>query len=635
MYLSRKYQVGGIAYTPYLATQPGSAQETTTTSSGTSGSSDKDKADKVIKKEIIKLLNENGIPSDVNTLLVKANEFLQKSSALSGSALFGGTDDDYDLTDLIKVQQMVNDVKYNNELKKLADAQIKAEGAGSEIAIDDTGRVYVQTGDGNIKRITPGELSKNRDKYNPLTNNQLLYLREHDGGLAFETSILNDLKDTVGMQSISKYLKDIINAFGEKSQTGYTTKEKPIAEGLQALMANGPDGYYKATNSSTVPKSQYIAALDYLYNTLNPNAKNLLKAKAAADGGDPNKTSDVYRVIIEALELFPKQKVSVDFDESATKYDPETSGKKGGSGKDQLTTNTYLYRVASLDGPRKQVMLAPKGSKIADTGLMVTQGITNGAVVDDKMQRLGNMSVAEMLQKAEAVKAADASKITLGSHILTPDEYAGVMFDSNQECNTVYLPYTYDNGQMVPDFEVFEKYNQLQRAIAGKFNMPKTEVDRLAKDLGLDSSEYNYDSDSNTLTLTKATYFLTFGAIVGDQTIDLSSDEKRFLTKLDKDEGENYKKAYDNMLRYGRIDRRKSDLKVGNYDTSGKNHYYRGMLYMAMPDAYRGAHLSMDEYISKSVVNNFGRRTELREQQVATQRAYQQEYGNIGQFSDE
>lgn len=37
---------------------------------------------------------------------------------------------------------------------------------------------------------------------------------------------------------------------------------------------------------------------------------------------------------------------------------------------------------------------------------------------------------------------------------------------------------------------------------------------------------------------------------------------------------------------------------------------------MAMPDAYRGVHLSMNEYIDKSVVNNFGRRTEIREQQI-------------------
>lgn len=636
MYLkTRKYQVGGIAYTPYLAPQAASPQESLTTSGGatSSKSSSPEKISGTIKKEIIDLLKENGIPSDVTTFLNAANTFLSKSQSLSGMSLFGGTDDDYDLTDLIKVQQMVNDVKYNNALKDAAAKQLTEQMAGSEVALTDNGHLYVQDKDGKITTVSPEKYAKDKESYTPLTNNQLLYYREHDPGFAFNTGVLNDLRNTVGMKTITDYLKNQITAFGNDEKGGYATKDNPVARGMELLMAAGPDGYYKFKDSSQL--RDVNAAIKYLYEGLTPNAKNLLRGKTAADGGDPNKMGDVCDLILQALQIFPDKTQTVDFDKPATEYDPSQTGKKGGSSSEKKVKDTYLYRVASLNGPRKQVMLAPKGSKIADTGLMVTMGITNGAVVDDKYDRLGNMSVAEMLTKAEAVKAADATKITLGSRILRPDEYAGVMFDSNQECNTVYLPYKYDSGQMVPDFDVFEKYNQLQRAISGKFNLPRTEVDRMARDLGLDSDDYSYDSENNTLSLTKATYFLTFGAVVGDQTIDLSADDKRFLTKLSSEEGENYKKAYDNMLKYGKIDRKKSDLKVGNYDASGKKHYYRGMLYMVMPDAYRGAHLSMDEYIDRDDVNNFGRRTELRQQQVATQRAYEQEYGNIGQFTDE
>ena len=107
------------------------------------------------------------------------------------------------------------------------------------------------------------------------------------------------------------------------------------------------------------------------------------------------------------------------------------------------------------------------------------------------------------------------------------------------------------------------------------------------------------------------------------------------MTKLDPDEGEDYKKAYDNMIKYGSTTRKKSDLRIGNYDSSNEKQFYRGILYMAMPDAYRGTHLSMDEYINRDSVNNFGRRTELREQQIAVQKAYEQEHGNFGQFTDE
>ena len=53
---------------------------------------------------------------------------------------------------------------------------------------------------------------------------------------------------------------------------------------------------------------------------------------------------------------------------------------------------------------------------------------------------------------------------------------------------------------------------------------------------------------------------------------------------------------------------------------------------MAMPDAYRGAHLSMNEYIPKGVVNDFGKRTELLADQVNTSQYYKDTYGNFAQF---
>lgn len=630
--------MGGIAYTPYLPAKAGSPQESASTTAGSSSGSKSEKISGTMKAEIVDLLKQNGIPSDVSVFLKAADNFLTKSQSLSSYSIFGGENDDYDISDLIKIQELVNEVQYNKGLRDKAFEQVTKEAAGSEVAITSSGKIYALTEDGNFTTITPKEYAENEDNYQVLTNSQLMYYRENRPELAFKTDILDDLNSTIGMESITKYLRDTIKAFGKEIEEGYTTKSKAVNNGLKRLMEAGPDGYYLFTEESQIDKNDLNdinSALKYLYNGMSNNAKNLLKAKTAVEGGDPSDPNDISNLLLQALFEHTDTKQTVKFDKSASDYDPNQTGKKGGSSSENMVKDTYLYRVASLNGPRKQVMLAPKGSKIADTGLMITQGITNGAVIDSDGKRIGNMSVDMMLQKAEAVKAADASKIVLGKRVLRPGEYGGVMFDSNQECNTVYLPYTFDGGQMIPDFDVFEKYNQLQRAIAGKFDIPKTEVDRLARDLGLSTDDYNYDSSTNSLSLTKATYFLTFGAIVGSGTIDLTNDDKRFLTKLDPDEGEDYKKAYDNMIKYGSTTRKKSDLRIGNYDSSNKRQFYRGILYMAMPDAYRGAHLSMDEYIDRDSVNNFGRRTELREQQIAVQKAYEQEYGNFGQFTNE
>lgn len=619
-------------YTPYLPAQAGSPQEGTVATGGTTSSgSSPEKITGTIKKEIIDLLKENGLPSDVSTLLSAANTFLSKSTGLSNYTIFGGEDDDYDLSDLMKIQQLVNDVKYNNNLRNGAVQQITKEAAGSEVAVSSRGEMYVLDKDGNLTTVNPTEYSD--DKYQALTNDQLLYYREHQEGLAFDTSILNDLQNSIGMNSIMKYLIDTVKQFGTDELGGYTTKDDSVNRGLELLTHAGPDGYYQFDTKDQL--RDVNKALHYLYNGLSDNAKNLLRAKTAAEGGDPSDFDSIGNLLMQVLYHHPNTTRKVTFDKTATEYDPYKTGKAGGSSSEQLTQDTYLYRVASLNGPRTTAMIAPKGSKIADTGLMVTTAINNGAVVDHSEQRLGPMSLTNMLQSAEAVKAADASTIVLGNRILKDSEYGAVMFDGNTECNTVILPYTTNNGRIVPDFNTFEKFNELQRRISGKFNVPKTEIDRIANEIGLDSDLYNYDSNTNSCTLKNTMPFLSFGVIVGDDSVNLSKEDKRFLEQLSKDDARGYVKAYNNMLTYGKMDRKRSDLKVGNYNKSEANDFYRGLVWMAMPNAYRGAHLSMDEYIPKSVVTDFGRRTELREQQVALNRMYQEADGNFASFNYE
>ena len=105
----KSYQVGGVVYTPFVPNQTSTATGTTSGSK----SSSSDDSDKLtgIKKEIVEILQSNGIPSDVEQFLTKANTFLSNSTSLSNMSLFGGTDDDYDLSDLVKIQKMANDVK--------------------------------------------------------------------------------------------------------------------------------------------------------------------------------------------------------------------------------------------------------------------------------------------------------------------------------------------------------------------------------------------------------------------------------------------------------------------------------------------------------------------------------------------
>ena len=104
----KSHQVGGIMYQ-----SPFGPSAQATASSATSASNGPEKISGTIKKEIIDILKESGIQSDVDAFLNKANSFLNNSMSLSNNSMFEGTDNDYSMSDLITIQQMANSVKFN------------------------------------------------------------------------------------------------------------------------------------------------------------------------------------------------------------------------------------------------------------------------------------------------------------------------------------------------------------------------------------------------------------------------------------------------------------------------------------------------------------------------------------------
>lgn len=600
-------QGGGLIYTPFIPEQY--VDSSGRGSKSSSGSDDEDAKLDPLDKELLGLMkDQNLLPSDIQMIynrLITFQRSTQRLSGLEGTGSYRSV-----MPGMLQIMNLVSQAKYNKAADDEIIKKMLSENAGNEFALDAYGRMYVQDAEtGKIKKVSAKDFDS--EKHSPLSNSQLLYLRERDSDLAFDGSIFDDMRNMVGMTSVAKEIDRIIKEFGTEEGQRYLSKES--AQVFSEL--NNPDGMYKLTMK--IPAEGLKQAWKTIWDQLPTNMQNLLKVRAAVSGDvDP-------KVFIQDIVMHNTSKEQkIDYDATASKaagFDTDPNKTK----TESQVKDTYLYRIASLNGPRKQVALAPKGAAVSDTGLMLTMGITNGAVVkalsDGRTEKLGSMSLPEMLRTAEAVKAADSSTIVLGNKVLSESELGAVMFDGNTECNTVLLPYTYDRGRIVPDFDTFEKFNQLQAQISGRFDLPRTEIDRLARNLGLNSDEYEYNADTNSITLKRTMYFLSFGAIVNDRSIELSKDNKRYLERLDDSEGKHYSTAYDNMLKYGKMDRKKSDMKVGDYRSSGTHwghDFYKGLLWMAMPDAYRGVHLSMNEYIDKSVVNNFGRRTEIREQQI-------------------
>ena len=315
----QKYQYGA-SYTPISREVMGQSQG----EPATSPSSEK-KDDKLIEQEIIKVLEENGIPTDVDYFLSQAQSFLQDSTNI-----FSGKKTNT-MSQIIRLKSLANRLQHNNTLYKNATERIKVENTGSDVAISNDGNLYVYDGE-SVKKVTPTDYSKNPEEYQVLTNTELIHLRERDPNLKFDESILHDLSNSIGMKSIMKQVTEVIKKFGTSTQKGYIVKAGgQVQRGLEALMSLGPDGFYEIETSDSKAVQDINSAIVYLYKNLNTNAKNVLRATTAAEGLNPSDMNDVTRILKEALFEHTNTSIKVNAIKDPTKGSGSGSGNSAGS----------------------------------------------------------------------------------------------------------------------------------------------------------------------------------------------------------------------------------------------------------------------------------------------------------------
>lgn len=632
MYLSRKYLVGGVTYTPYLPATAGGPEQRAASTAASTASSKEDP----IKKEIIGILKENGIPSDVDYFLQQANSFLTSSSHLSTSKLFGG-EDEYDLSDLIKIQSLANRVKFNKELYNNAAKRLTDENAWAEVAVDNKGLMYVLSEEG-LTKVTPSELYSNPDKYSPITNSALLSYRENNQ--PFDNTSLNNLSNAVGMETITKYLTDIISKFGKGIVEGYSQKDADkILGGFNYLMENGPDGYYKATSETDLRNAR--RALDYLYNALPSNMRNFLAAKVAAEGGDP-KTQ--YRdLLVQALTEHTSYTARADWDKETTDYDPFKTGKAGGSGlkTDQLTENDYLQRIGNLRGMETIVSIFPRASKIAENGALTAHAYKFGTVINRQKEPVPAMSLTDLKREGWAFAAGEPNDVVFGNKLLTDWEQNALMFDPSSNLTAVMLPYKNSGGHIVPDFDKIQAFNKLQQIIKDNPLMTSSELNDECIKLGISPSDF--DRKGNVLTLKDTMAFLSVSCYAGDDTIDLSKDETKYLEPINKQDGKHIMDLYNNLVKYGKLrPAKKGDKAISRVSASEANDFWKGNIFIAMPNAFNAMNLStVGEYVTKGQESNFRENVMARQNETALWQYYQDNdpnyafYSQLGQFRDE
>ena len=635
----RKYQAGAIIYTP--TPTGGQATSTQMSASSSSASEKPEKITGTMLKEIMDQLKEDGLPADVEQILNYAARYLDKSSHLTDMSLFGGKDTEYNIKDWINITKLVKEAKWNKELYDDASDKLKEEDAWNDVATDTNGKIWLSDGK-NLSKVSVSEYVKEREKltesgYVPISYNTLGDLRSRYFGFD-KNGMLEDMKAAVGMKSITKQLVDIVTKFEAtevseykfsqgtdkiRDASGRNYRLEAVKDGIEALTSGGPSGYYKLTQKTKVDKSNVEDALDYLWNSLGDSAQNAVRAKLAVEGDNPNNGDAVKAFLTDIISFHARNKVDVNFDSSATNYDPNGTGKKGGSSSDKgdaLTQMNPLALIASgyYGNPRK-VNIIGKTSQVSKSGSIETTGYDIGAMIDYDRKTLDKQTVSSLLANAWELQAGNTGSIIFGNRHITAEEAQALYWNGADHLNVVKLPATTDdNGNVIPNFELAQKVELLNKAAKGRTD---AEVQDYIK-----SNLNGYDVKKNVdgiweITNVPTISFLTFGAIASDDIFDFTDEEKLMLDKVSKEQGKMIVDIYNTLTRFNTLNPNKN-TKALNVPTAGKNSFYKGNVFIPIEDQYAGFRVSgMDPYISKGDLSNPAEQIQLKQAAVANQTA--------------
>lgn len=591
-YNIEKKQSGGIIYTPFVPSYTDSEAES---SSSSSSSSDVGKIGDV-QKEIMDVLQENGLPSDVDYFMQTAKRFLRKAE-ITGN---------WSMSDFTRIQSLANRVAHNKTLYDSATQHLTETGNWNEIALDNKGQMYVVDKDGNLDTISPLEYYKNKNNYQALTNNDILEYRSQ--ATPFNSSVLNDAAGSIGVNDVTEYVKGIILDSGTRSISGYTNSEMAQKdESLNRLLADGPRGYYKYKEEAQNGGGPTTQAVEYLYNALPNNMKQLLIAKTAAEGKNPEQYAP--ELLVQMLTNHLDYDLSVDYDSAAT----NASGKSGSDSSGSVS-DTYLRKVSDFSNIRPdQVNIVPNYDSPSSQGMMTVTAYRLGTITDRLTDNIDTdkFSLNYLISKAEFIKSGNTDMISIGGRVLNPAEFNKVMINNSNQVIGAVLPYKVDDrGRYVPDFSKVEAFNVWNKLIQNNPDITEMEAQDLAEQCGLNEKDVEYDHQTKSFKLRNTMQFYGVSAYINSEVIDVDNDMKKYLYHMTRQEGKELKNEYDNLLLYRTTTPTKQDKKIGDLGFLGKtkdgnaNAFYEGMLFIPITNPEIGSLLTVHGKLSNDMANN-------------------------------
>ena len=595
---------GGIAYLPTTSRRREAAQ-----TAAASSSSNTPKVPGFADK-IIDMVKSEGIDSDVSAFLNKVSMTLDMASDPTGENL--------SMREILKLAREASLVTTNYKDYGKARESLDEEGAWGEVAINSHGQIYVFDNDlGKIKTVSVADYKENSDKYIALNNEDLMTQRRSNTALAFNNTILDDLSGVVGMGSVIEGLQNTIDKFQTTEITGFTSKQgtdiktgmETIVNGilsngntLQGAIVAGPDGVYKISEKSTYADTHLKEALNYLIRQMPKSHLQLLTAKAAVEGYDPN------ALLLEMLAANTERTISATYEDTTTK----ASGMKGSSagGSESLTNDTLANEFAKGDLTETTAFISPRAARVSDTAAMAIKAWNGGQMVTTDGNGIEMNNLAEIMPHVEQLKGCNTSTVFFGNQKIDRQDIASIVWDGSSLIKRVALPVKYENGEMIPDFDLLIKVNEINKWISENQGVTKMEINDKLKELQGEGVEF--DEQTNQFKITNIGYFATFSGYASDDILDLSKSAA-FIEQLPRSEGLKLKEAFNNYIKYGKSNPSKKEHIKNNYETVGARSIYLGNIYIPLEDPIQGFLMTNTQVRPKDEFRNPSKLNEVSE----------------------
>ena len=586
-------QGGGLIYTPFI---PG-AQSTTATTSKSSSSSDDPKLDPLDKELISLMKDQNLLSSDIQQIynrLIRFQKQTQRLSGLEGTDAYRSA-----MPGMLQILGMVNEAKSNKEDAKEVEERMISENAGSDIALDNYGRMYVLS-DGKLDTVAISKFDP--EKHQALSNSQMLSYRENE--LPFDKSILSGLRNMVGMSSISKEIERMIKAIGTKEESQYITANANVKKVLSAI-ADGPDGIYKL---SAKERSEGLQpAWKAIYDNLPKNMQNVIRANAAVAGTD-------YRDIIQDMVLRQTDtKFDVNYDSTISKAagyntDPNKTDTKSTT----QVKDTYPERLATGEGfdPEQWIDIMPN-----NTGVRLHAYAQNVGPVVKGENRMNSASLSVILQQADGIGTiTDAQSITFGDQLLNENEAKMLMVDTNVNMQRVWLPIKFTtDGRYTPDFEAQQKLERAQQYIRdNNGQISDIYIEEWLRE-NLPSAKWDRENKQIVFDKTSMKPFLVLHGIGTSRRLDFETNSP-YLHNLTRDEASRYKDLYELSINEDSRNGSIKSAKGKDISTGSKNKFYSGNIYIPISGSTIAAGIHNSQYFDRDVYTDITQKARINEQ---------------------